>query len=130
MKTHIPHPRPRAAAVVVVLALAALGLTACGSAAQPKSSNSSSSSAQKLAITIKGDTITPTQKRIPVKLDEPLTLTITSDRSGELHVHSSPEQHIEFRSGTTTKTITLKVPGLVELEEHHSNTLIAQLEVR
>ena len=45
-------------------------------------------------------------------------------------MHSSPERHIEFETGTTTHKITLKVPGVVELEVHKSDTLVAQLEVR
>jgi hypothetical protein len=128
MKNHtlLPRPRPALLVGVVLAVVAALGLTGCGSDAKTPTTSSS----QKLAITIKGDTITPTNKRIPVKVDQPLTITISSDRSGELHLHSSPEQHIEFASGTTVKKITLKVPGVVELEEHKSDTLIAQLEAR
>lgn len=122
----LSRPRPALLAGVVLALVAVLGLTGCGS----ETKKPASSSSQKLAITIKGDTITPTNKRIAVKVNEPLTITITSDRSGELHLHSSPEQHIEFDSGTTTKKITLKVPGVVELEEHKSDTLIAQLEAR
>ena len=40
--------------------------------------------------------------------DEPLTVTITSDRSGELHVHSSPEEDIAFDKGTTTQEAHLQ----------------------
>ena len=61
---------------------------------------------------------------------KPLTITITSDRSGELHVHSSPEEEIAFDKGTTTKKLTFATPGVIEVEEHVSDTLIAQLEVR
>jgi hypothetical protein len=129
MNNHTLTTRPKRTvlALVALAVVAALGLTGCGSNAKTPTSTSS---AQKLAITIKGSSITPTKKRIPVKLNQPLTITITADRSGELHVHSSPEQHIEFTSGTTVKKITFKVPGLIELEEHKTNTLIAQLEVR
>ncbi|MCW2756312.1 MAG: hypothetical protein JWO46_58, partial [Nocardioidaceae bacterium] len=80
--------------------------------------------------TIKGDTITPKNKRIKVPVNKKITLAIDSDRAGELHLHSSPEQHIDFAAGTSTKTITLKVPGVVELEEHASDTLLAQLEAK
>ena len=128
MKNHtlLARPRPARLAVVLLTLVVALGLTGCRTN-QPKSA---APSAQKLSITIKGNTITPTNKRVTVAVNEPLTIEIKSDRSGELHLHSSPEQHIEFTKGTTAKKITLKVPGLVELEEHKSNTLIAQLEAR
>jgi hypothetical protein len=47
-----------------------------------------------------------------------------------VHVHSSPETHINFGKGTTTKVLTFKTPGVIEVEEHATNTLIAQLEVK
>ena len=36
-----------------------------------------------------------------VKAGEPITLHIEADSAGELHVHSSPEQEIEYPAGTT-----------------------------
>ncbi|MEP6815575.1 MAG: hypothetical protein ABI873_08510 [Marmoricola sp.] len=125
----LPRPKPALPVAVLLAVVAAVSLTSCGSDSG-KTSGSAASSGQKLAITIKGDAVTPKNTRVQVKLNKPLIITITSDRRGELHVHSSPEQHLEFGSGTTTKNITPKVPGVVELEEHKSNTLIAQLEVR
>lgn len=125
-------PAARTIAVGVLTLVASLGVTGCGSDTGGTSSKdpSADASAQKLDVSIKGDTITPTNKRIPVNRDEPLTVTITSDRSGELHVHSSPEEEIPFDKGTTTKKLTFKTPGVVEVEEHISDTLVAQLEVR
>jgi len=125
-------PAARTIAVGVLTLVTSLGVTGCGSDTGGTSSKdpSADASAQKLDVSIKGDTITPTNKRIPVNKDEPLTVTITSDRSGELHVHSSPEEEIPFDKGTTTKKLTFKTPGVIEVEEHISDTLIAQLEVR
>jgi hypothetical protein len=125
-------PAARTIAVGVLTLVTSLGVTGCGSDTSGTSSKdpSTDASAQKLDVSIKGDTITPTNKRIPVSKDKPLTITITSDRSGELHVHSSPEEEIPFDKGTTTKKLTFKTPGVIEVEEHISDTLIAQLEVR
>ena len=128
-------PAARTIAVGVLALVTSLGVTGCGSDTNSTSSTSSKdpsadASAQKLDVSIKGDAITPTNKRIPVSMDEPLTITIKSDRSGELHVHSSPEEEIPFDKGTTTKKLTFKTPGVIEVEEHVSDTLIAQLEVR
>ena len=125
-------PAARTIAVGVLTLVTSFGVTGCGSDTSGTSSKdpSTDASAQKLDVSIKGDTITPTNKRIPVNKDEPLTVTITSDRSGELHVHSSPEEEIPFDKGTTTKKLTFKTPGVIEVEEHISDTLIAQLEVR
>lgn len=125
-------PAARTIAVGVLTLVTSLGVTGCGSDTSSTSTKdpSKDASAQKLDVSIKGDAITPTNKRIPVSMDEPLTITITSDRSGELHVHSSPEEEIPFDKGTTTKKLTFKTPGVIEVEEHVSDTLIAQLEVR
>ena len=81
-------------------------------------------------ITFKGDTVTPQGKEVEVKAGEPLKLHITADKAGEIHVHSSPEQHIEYGAGTTDKTLTIDQPGVVDVESHTLDKLILQLEVR
>ncbi len=125
-------PAARTIAVGVLTLVTSLGVTGCGSDTSGTSSKdpSTDASAQKLDVSINGKTITPTNKRIEVSKGKPLTITITSDRSGELHVHSSPEEEIPFDKGTTTKKLTFTTPGVIEVEEHISDTLIAQLEVR
>jgi len=134
-------PAARTVAAGILTLATSLGVAGCGSdtssASDTSSTKSTSSkapsadaSAQKLDVAIKGETITPTNKRIEVNKGKPLTITISSDRSGELHVHSSPEEEIPFDKGTTTKQVTFANPGVVEVEEHVSDTLIAQLEVR
>ena len=45
-------------------------------------------------------------------------------------MHSSPEQEIEYAAGTTDKTLTIDQPGVVDVESHHLEKLIVQLEVR
>jgi|GEM_PF-1376182 hypothetical protein len=134
-------PAARTVAAGILTLATSLGVAGCGSdtssASDTSSTKSTSSkapsadaSAQKLDVAIKGETITPTNKRIEVNKGKPLTITISSDRPGELHVHSSPEEEIPFDKGTTTKQVTFANPGVVEVEEHVSDTLIAQLEVR
>ena len=125
-------PAARMVAAGILTLVTSLGVTGCGSDTGGTSSKdpSTDASAQKLDVSIKGKTITPTNKRIELSKGKPLTITITSDRSGELHVHSSPEEEIAFDKGTTTKKLTFKTPGVIEVEEHISDTLIAQLEVR
>lgn len=81
-------------------------------------------------VTIDGDTVIPKGDRIDAKVGQPVTFIVTSDRAGGLHVHSSPEQSPEFEKGTTTIEVTVDKPGIVEVEEHESDALIVQLEVR
>jgi hypothetical protein len=125
-------PAARTVAAGILTLVTSLGVAGCGSDTSGTSSKdpSTDASAQKLDVAIKGKSITPTNKRIEVSKGKPLTITINSDRSGELHVHSSPEEEIAFDKGTTTKKLTFSTPGVVEVEEHVSDTLIAQLEVR
>jgi hypothetical protein len=125
-------PAARTLAAAALALVTSVGLAGCGSTSTDAGTEDTSkdASAQTLDVTIKGDTITPTNKRVEVSMGKPLTITIDSDRSGELHVHSSPEEEIAFDKGTTTKKVTFKTPGVIEVEEHISDTLIAQLEVR
>ncbi len=89
-----------------------------------------SSRTTKLDITFKGDTVDPQGAEIKIKAGKPLELRIVADEPGELHVHSSPEQEIEYPAGTSEKTLTLDQPGVVDLESHDLELLVAQLEVR
>ena len=82
-----------------------------------------------VAITIEGDEITPGGERLEVARDEVVTLEITSDRAGELHVHSKPEQYVEFEAGTSTHELVISAPGVVDVEEHESGHVVVQLEV-
>ena len=82
-----------------------------------------------MAITIEGDKVTPGGERLEVARDEVVTLEITSDRAGELHVHSKPEQYVEFEAGTSTHELVISAPGVVDVEEHESGHVVVQLEV-
>ena len=123
--------------VCAVLLVGLLGLTGCGGDDGGSSSSDTttrtttdSSGNATLDITFKGDTVDPAGTQVKVKAGKPLTLHIVADKPGEIHVHSSPEQELEYAAGTTDKTITLDQPGVVEMESHTLDKLIAQLEVR
>ena len=58
-----------------------------------------------------------------------MTLRIDADTSGEIHVHSTPEQEIEFEEGTSTHQLTLDQPGIVDVEDHALEQVIVQLQV-
>ena len=44
-------------------------------------------------------------------------------------MHSSPEQEIAFKAGTSTKKVTIDRPGIVDVEDHALEQVIVQLEV-
>jgi hypothetical protein len=67
---------------------------------------------------------------VKAEVDEPITVHIDADTSGEIHVHSTPEQEIAFDKGTSTKRLTIRQPGIVDVEDHALDQVIVQLEVR
>lgn len=69
-------------------------------------------------------------ERVQVDAGEPVELVVMADSAGELHVHADPEREITYEVGTTTFTLQVDRPGLVDIELHHSDQLLAQLEVR
>lgn len=141
--------RPRLAVAAVAAAVAAgLLLGGCGSSepetpaeSSPPASQAPSASPTPSAtptqdtgttidVTIRGDEISPNAEKVRVAVGEEITLRIDSDRAGEFHVHSTPDQEIGFGSGTQTATLSFDRPGLVDVEEHESHKLLVQFEVR
>jgi hypothetical protein len=83
-----------------------------------------------LNITIGGEEIEPNAQEIDLAAGEKLTIEVQSDRAGELHVHSTPEQLVEFDAGTTSTQLAVETPGTVEVEEHDTGAVVALIEVR
>lgn len=69
-------------------------------------------------------------ERVEVDAGEQVELVVMADSAGELHVHADPERKITYEFGTTTFALQVDRPGLVEVELHHSDQLLVQLEVR
>jgi uncharacterized protein YcfL len=108
---------------LVALMVAALALAGCSS------TSGSQGGPTTVQVSIHGDTITPNGDRIKVGVGQPVTLKIGSDRDGELHVHSTPEQHLEYSKGSTTRKITIDKPGIVDVEDHKADVVVVSLEV-
>jgi len=83
-----------------------------------------------LTVTIDGDQISPNAEEIDLGTGDKLLVEVQSDRAGELHVHSAPEQFIEFAAGTTNSEIVVNTPGTVEVEDHDTSAVVALIEVR
>jgi hypothetical protein len=82
-----------------------------------------------LQITIDGDQVTPNGQLIELFVGEPVLLRFASNRAGELHVHSKPEQVVDFPTGTSSQELVVETPGVVEIEDHATGVVVAQLEV-
>jgi uncharacterized lipoprotein YehR (DUF1307 family) len=119
---------------VLVAGVMAVTMAACGSDDSGGTDSSvvkkDSSGTSTVDITFKGDSVTPQGEKVKLKAGDPLKLHITADKAGEIHVHSSPEQHIEYGAGTTDKTLTIDQPGVIDVESHSLDKLILQLQVR
>ena len=122
---------PRSHLLVVVVATLLLALAGCGSSKDSTSVGGSqdSSDSMTIDITIKDKAVKPSGSKVEVKAGSPIHLRIDSDMAGELHVHSSPEQEIEFKAGTTEKTLTIDQPGVVDVEIHQLDKVVVQLQV-
>jgi len=137
--------RPGPAVSAGAALLLALTLTGCGSdkksgTGSPETEVSATPAAQVttapaadaevIAIRLKGDTVDPSGDRIQVKPDQPIVLQINAEKAGELHVHSSPEQHVAFPAGGSEITLKFSQPGIIEIEDHALDKTIVELEVR
>ncbi len=120
--------------VPLVLVLAA-SLTGCGGgddADPPASSQGATRDGDAVAVTLtrEGDSFTPNGERVELAVDQTLVLTVESDEAGEIHVHSTPEQEIEYDAGTSEHELVIDQPGVVEVESHEAHAVVVQLEVR
>lgn len=101
-------------------------VTACGG----DESSGSDDKVVTIDITIKDGKVTPSGDRVDVKVDQGVDLVVTADEPGELHIHSEPEQQLDYDAGTTTLPISINRPGVVAVESHELDQVIVQLEVR
>ncbi len=149
--TRTTSPRSRRLTSLVATITIGLGvvLTGCAEDAEPTTPDSSATSeptaeeaptvtatqsetahGHTIDIAISGDTVVPSGERVEAKVGEEITLHVTADAPGEIHVHSTPEQELTYEAGTTDLPLTIDQPGLVDVESHTLDLVIVQLEVR
>lgn len=120
----------RTVASLAVLLSTLTALTACGGSDSPDEKDSGSGP-QVIEVTVEGDSITPNGERVEVAVGQDVELDVTADAPGEIHVHSDPEQELEYAAGESTVTIVgIDKPGIVDVESHTLDKVIVQLEVR
>jgi hypothetical protein len=117
----------RILAILAVLTCTLTTVAACGE----DSPASSSDEPKVIEVTFDGDSVTPNGDRVEVSVGQPVELDVTADAPGEIHVHSSPEQELEYDKGASTvKLAPIDKPGIVEVESHTLDKTVVQLEVR
>ncbi|WP_249423787.1 hypothetical protein [Nocardioides coralli] len=113
-------------ALLVTVLATLLALSGCGS---DEPAEGSGGSGDTIELDFQGDDAPPVE-RVEMKPGQEIELVITSDEPGELHVHSAPEeQTIDYTAGTTTVTLSIDQPGVVDVERHDPEQLVLQLEV-
>ncbi len=107
----------RALAVLTTLVVCTVGLAGCGDDDSSDSGDGKDLDTKTIQVTITGDSVTPNGDRVSVQVGQPNELVVKADAEGEIHVHSDPEQELEYAAGTTTlPTFTIEKPGIVEVE--------------
>ncbi len=117
--------RLRAVGAVLTGVAVLASVTACGG-----EEKASSDDPVVVNITFKDGKVDPSGDRVDVGAGQPIDLKVTADEPGELHVHSEPEQQLEYGKGETTLKIAIDRPGVVAVESHDLDQIIVQLEVR
>lgn len=110
------------------------GGSTAGSTASPPATSATPTAAEpagaRVQVRIAGERVSPNAESLSLDVGEELTFEISSDRAGELHVHSKPEQYVDFGTGRTRADIRIETPGVVEVEDHETGDVVAVLEVR
>jgi heme/copper-type cytochrome/quinol oxidase subunit 2 len=116
----------RNAAWVAVLVWGLWGLLACGG-----SSNTGSGTPLVVDVTIANGQVTPANATLQAKVDQQITLHVSSDATDELHVHSVPDHKFQVAAAPNqTFQFSVNVPGNVDVELHHLKRTIATIQVQ
>jgi hypothetical protein len=109
----------RLLAVLATVVGAAVLLSGCHSSSSTSHGGSDPSQRVVVDISIQGDTVSPNGERVDVPVGSPVSLAIRADDDGKIHVHSTPEQEIDYHPGTTQAYLgRFTVPGQVAVESH------------
>lgn len=121
--------RSRTTAHGVALVAAALILSGCSADSDEEGEKVADTPQETVKISITDDDISPLGERIEIPRDVNVPIEITADREGSLHVHSNPEQELDFIDGVTAHDLKIDRPGIVEVELHDPDVVVLQLKV-
>lgn len=118
----------RIVALVATACLSLALLAGCGDSETPAAPTTDP---LVISVTFDGDDVTPAGDRVEVAVGQPIELDVTADAAGEIHIHSDPEQEVEYAAGTSTiKVAPVSRPGIVDVESHTLGKTIVQLEAK
>jgi len=114
-------------AAVTLAVVASFAFVGCGGS----NSTAGSTETKVIDVTFQGDQTTPSGSVIDASVGQSITLHVTADKPGEIHVHSDPEQEFEYKAGTSDLKMTpIDKPGVVTVESHTLGKVLFKLQVR
>ena len=117
--------------VMAILSVLALTLVVTAGCSQDEPAGSDGSQETRtIEVAFDDGSVTPNGERVEVAAGQPVELVVKASEPGTIHVHSTPEQELEYGAGTTTLKFTIDTPGVVDVESHDLEVTIVQLEVR
>lgn len=119
----------RILAAAAVLACTLTGVTACGDD-EEAGSKVSDAEPKVIKVRVKDGAVTPNGDRVDVEVGQQVQFIVAADEAGEIHIHSEPEQVLEYDEGEKEFKVSFDKPGVVEVEAHDPEQIIVQLEVR
>lgn len=117
----------RTLAAVGLAGILAFAATGCGDGGE---NGAGSGDPTVVDITFDDGQVTPSGERVEVGVGDPIDLKVTADEPGTLHIHSTPEQELDYPQGTKTFEVEIDRPGVVVVESHELDVTVVQLEVR
>ena len=115
-----------AALTVVLGALVSCG----GSDSEASDTSSSTAEAVVLDVTIADGVVRPSGERLEVQTGQDIEVRVDSDAADMLHIHSSPEHEYAIERGDDQVfTFSIDTPGVVAVETHETETVVAEIVV-
>ncbi|OBF79694.1 hypothetical protein A5791_10935 [Mycobacterium sp. 852002-51163_SCH5372311] len=109
------------------------GLAGCGGSHEAGNSGASTTTGggPVVDVVIANGQVTPTNATLQAKVNQQITLKVSSDATDELHVHSTPDHKFQIAAAPNqTFQFSVEVPGTVEVELHHLKRTVATIQVR
>ena len=83
-----------------------------------------------LAITVRGNQVTPAPSRVTITRGQSLRVLVTSDRNDTVHAHGFDVEEPLVAGRPTTLLLTGGAPGQYEIETHHLSLRLLVVLVR
>jgi hypothetical protein len=119
-------------ALVAVLAVGGVAVSGCAAGGTSGGSGPSASptATQTITVHFTGGVISPPPGRVVVPVGTAVHLVVTSDVAEEVHNHYDNVEQEVTPGGTVTFDFVAEHPGIYEVELHHANKQLLELQVQ